>query len=507
MSLKNPGRRVNTGLIIGAIIALIVLYFLTIGRGIFGASADILTPAANNTTIDKAKLALYKEIFTTSIDNAVNEIDANQAVSFHVEAYPNPSDSVSTSAQELAKSLQVTNVDDFGKFKVKMAKDIFGTTYKANDIRLESVTRLWGGTGDSLSAQLSGPVIGAADSTTPGKFSADYSSRTPNKVGKGTIKSNTYIHITITDGTTVIRDVKLTEAIDTDTWIDPDLSITSAPTVVSVTPAQAKVSDKVTLVGTSFLQTAANTIKFVKDGEAAAQIPNIAATIEDKTTPNVRTLKFAVPQLAVGTYNVVVNTRNGDSTQSRPLEVIVEKPTITNLTIDGVAATEGAIGQLLTIKGLKFGSRNDIYLDDRQVAKNAPSTNNGTSLVVEIPDVAAKAYKVTVRSGNQTSNAVDFTVKAASTDVTITSFATTTAQDITEIKAGTDLIISGTNFGSSNAVLFNGKVVAAGLNSSDGKSIQFRVPKSQKVQSYQVKVKNGTKESDAKTLSVLKAGK
>jgi IPT/TIG domain/Galactose oxidase, central domain len=163
---------------------------------------------------------------------------------------------------------------------------------------------------------------------------------------------------------------------------------------------------------------------------------------------NGTTILAPVPSGAT-TGNLVV-TVGGEPSNGVNFTVPVSVPSITSL-----STTSGSPGTSVTLTGTNFGSTQGVSSIVTFNGTMAPPTSwssTGTSIVVPVPS-GATTGKVVVTVGGQASNGISFTVPMPAPSITSLS--------PTSGPVGTEMTITGTNFGATQAtstITFNGTI-------------------------------------------------
>jgi hypothetical protein len=223
----------------------------------------------------------------------------------------------------------------------------------------------------------------------------------------------------------------------------------TGPIISSLTPAKGKVGDEISIKGTNFgSDKTKGEVQFT--GAIASQL-NITSWADTL-------IKVKVPDLAVsGNLKVKYN-------QDLSNELYFGVPPI----ISSLSKTTGGIGDLITIRGSKFGSSTS----DGSVEFNGSrcteiTTWNDTTLVVKVP-AGATTGDVIVKVKGESSNKIVFQI----INPQITSIVPTSA------KVGDVIAINGTNFGTDKIkgeVFFNA-LKATEISTWANTSISVKVP-------------------------------
>ena len=205
-------------------------------------------------------------------------------------------------------------------------------------------------------------------------------------------------------------------------------SVTSpGPSLSTLSTTQGPVGALVTITGTNFGSTqGSSTVTFGATSVGAAS--NWSATSID----------VLVPAIALGSVNVVVTVAG---VPSNALPFTVTPPP----SISGISPTAGPIGTVVTINGANFGptvgTRTSTVSFNGIVART--NSWSDTQILAPVP-LGATSGNVVVSIGGITSNGVNFTV---ATVPNISNLNPTSGP------VGTPIVITGTNFGSTQGVV------------------------------------------------------
>ena len=206
---------------------------------------------------------------------------------------------------------------------------------------------------------------------------------------------------------------------------------TPAPTITTLNPTSGAVGSSVVITGTNFGATqGTSTVKF---NGTTATATAWSATSVTATVPTGAT-----------TGNVVA-TVNGQASNGVAFTVSTSAPMITSLN-----PTSGVAGAAVTITGTNFGATQGTSTVKFDGTTAAVTSWSNTSIAVTVPSGAATG-NVVVTVGTQASNGITFTVT--------TPAPTITALNPTSGTVGSSVVITGTNFGTTqgtSTVKFNG---------------------------------------------------
>jgi RHS repeat-associated protein len=224
-------------------------------------------------------------------------------------------------------------------------------------------------------------------------------------------------------------------------------ALATAPSISGLTPSTGAVGASVTIAGANFGST---------QGSSTVKFNGTTATV---TSWGVSSIGVTVPSGAT-TGNVVVNVGGTNSNGSS--FTVVAAPSITSLSI-----TTGAVGATVVITGTSFGNTQG----------SGTVKFNGTTATVT--GWSAMSITVTVPSGATTGNVVVFAsgVNSNGKSFTVVSAPSITSLSITTGAVGATVVITGTNFVStqgSGTVKFNG--TSATVTSWIATSITVTVP-------------------------------
>ncbi len=228
-----------------------------------------------------------------------------------------------------------------------------------------------------------------------------------------------------------------------------DSQTQQTPAIAGISPVSGAVGISATITGTNFGTTQGNSTVTFNGTSATA------------TTWNATSITATVPTGAT-TGNVVV-TVGGQASNGVSFTVTVPAPTITSLN-----PNSGAAGTSVIITGTNFGTTQGNSTVTFNGAAATAASWSTTSITATVP-TGATTGNVVVTVGGQASNGVSFTVTVPAP--TITSLNPNSGA------AGTSVIITGTNFGTTqgnSTVTFNG--AAATAASWSATSITATVP-------------------------------
>ena len=211
-----------------------------------------------------------------------------------------------------------------------------------------------------------------------------------------------------------------------------------APSISSLSPTSGPVGQSVTVAGSNFGST---------QGTSTATFNGVAATVGSWTATSIG---VTVPSGA--TTGPVVVTAGGNPSNGVTFTIT---PYIASL-----SPTSGPVGQSVTITGTTFGASGTVAFNG--VAATIGSWT-ATSIGVTVPSTATTG-PVVVTAGGNPSNGVTFTITPYITSLSPTSG-----------PAGTSVTITGTTFGASGTVTFNG--TAATIGSWTATSIGGQFPR------------------------------
>src|SRR6266576_236566 len=223
----------------------------------------------------------------------------------------------------------------------------------------------------------------------------------------------------------------------------------AAPTITSLTPNTGAVGSSIVIAGSNFgSNKGSSTVKF--NGTTATTTSWGASSITATVPPGATT------------GNVVV-TVSGSSSNGAPFTVTAA-PSITSL-----APNTGAVGSSIVIAGSNFGpSRGNGNVKFNGTSATTITSWGASSITATVPSGATTGNVVVTAAGGVGSNGVNFTVVPTPS---ITNLSATSGA------VGTQVTITGTNFGASqgtSTVTFNG--TAATPTSWSATSVAVPVP-------------------------------
>jgi RHS repeat-associated protein len=284
-------------------------------------------------------------------------------------------------------------------------------------------------------------AVGAAVTITGTNLGSPQGSGTASFNGKAatvTTWSASSILVTVPTGATTGNVVVFASGVNSN---GSSFTVVPAPSITSLSPTSGAVGVAVTITGTNFGSTqGSGTVSF---NGILAEITSWGATSVGVTVPSDAT-----------TGNVVVFA-SGVNSNGKSFTVA---PAISNL-----SPATGAIGAAVTITGTSFGSTRGSSTVKFNGTAQIPTSWSATSILVTVPS-GTTSGNVVVNTGVN-SNGSPFTVVSAPA---ITGLSTTSGV------TGNPVTITGTNFGSSGTVTFNGTV--ASVTSWAATSIGVTVP-------------------------------
>jgi|HubBroStandDraft_6_1064221.scaffolds.fasta_scaffold02149_4 RHS repeat-associated protein len=282
-------------------------------------------------------------------------------------------------------------------------------------------------------------AVGAAVTITGTNFGTTQGSGTASFNGKAATVSSwsaTSIAVTVPSGATTGNVVVFASGVNSN-----GINFTVAPSITSLSTSTGAVGVAVTITGKTFGSTqGSGTVSF---NGTLAEVTSWSATSIGVTVPGDATTGYVV--VFAGGVN-----SNGDS--------FTVAPAISNL-----SPTTGAVGAAVTITGTTFGS------------SQGSSTVKFNGHTATVTSWSVTSIGTTVPSGATTGNVVVNTgVNSNGFPFTVVSAPAITGLSISSGVTGNPVTITGTNFGSSGTVTFNGTV--ASVTSWAATSIGVTVP-------------------------------
>ena len=213
----------------------------------------------------------------------------------------------------------------------------------------------------------------------------------------------------------------------------------SAPKISSISPTSGQIGTPITVTGTNFGST---------QGTSLITFNGIVGT---PTSWNATTIVAPVPNGA-STGNLLVAVL-GVSSNGKVVSVTGNPPNVGSVT-----PNSGATGSAVTIAGTNFGATRGTSTVKFNGTAATPTSWSATNIVVAVPS-GATAGNIIVTVSGVASNGVNFTVVPAPsiTSLSLSSGAAGTQVTITGTNFGAT---QGTNFGSTSGVTFNGTVAS-----------------------------------------------
>jgi YD repeat-containing protein len=286
-------------------------------------------------------------------------------------------------------------------------------------------------------------IAGTSFGSTQGSSTVTFNGTAATSISSWT---NSSISATVPAGATT-GNVLVTVSGNASTGVS--FTVTSAPSITSVTPNSGAVGSSIVIAGSNFGSTQGN--GSVTFNGASATITNWSSSSITATVPSTAT-----------TGNVVVTAAGGVSSSGVTFTV-TSAPSITSLT-----PNSGAVGSSVVIAGSNFGSSQG----------NGGVTFNGTSAT--ITNWGASSITATAPNGATTGNVVVTAaggVSSSGVTFTVTSAASISSLTPNSGAVGSSVVIAGSNFGSSQGnggVTFNG--TSATITNWGASSITATVP-------------------------------
>jgi hypothetical protein len=266
-------------------------------------------------------------------------------------------------------------------------------------------------------------------------------------------------------------------------------SANPVPTIASLSPSSAtadSAAQTLTIAGTNFLS--ASTVTYNSVAHTATFVSTTQLTIQ-LTTDDLAT---------AGSYSVVITNPAPGGGASNEVDFTVSaattNPVPTIASLSPSSATAGAAAQSLAITGTNFLSASTVTYNS---VAHAATFDSATQLTIQLTtdDLAtAGSYSVVITNpapGGGASNAMDFTVSAASANP-VPTIASLSPSSATAGSAAQSLAITGTNFLSASTVTYNSVAHAATFVSTTQLTIQLTTDDLAAAGSYSVVITNPT---------------
>jgi hypothetical protein len=230
-----------------------------------------------------------------------------------------------------------------------------------------------------------------------------------------------------------------------DAGLPPPPNLAPAPTLTSITPAEA-------IVGTT-----GPTLDCLGTGFVARSVVQVNGTPLATTFVSPTELRAAIPKsdmAPVGTLEITVGTAppGGGGSNVVPFQVVNPSPTVTSLT--PTSALLGAGATLLTVVGAQFVSGATIAFNGAALPTTLVDPKTATATIPAAALATSGLYPVTVTNptpGGGTSASIAFIVSNPSVTVT-----QVTPSTLTVNGPATSIAITGTGFVAASSVSFNG---------------------------------------------------
>lgn len=231
------------------------------------------------------------------------------------------------------------------------------------------------------------------------------------------------------------------------------------PVVSSLSPSNANPGDNIVVTGSNF-----SVLNGRSDLYNTVFFGNTAVAAQNGGTSTALTV--TVPNLNSGSVTVTVVSEGKASSTSQIFTVGQAAPSPSISTLN---PSSGLVGATVVINGQNFNStpgNNSVNFGGTLIT---PSNASPTQLTVTVPNLPVGPAAVTVTTGGQSSNSVNFTVTAPSPVIT--------ALTPSSGPVGTTVVISGQNFSSvanNNTVTVGG--TAATVSNASPNSLTITIP-------------------------------
>lgn len=253
------------------------------------------------------------------------------------------------------------------------------------------------------------------------------------------------------------------------------------PTIISINPSTVSPGEVISINGTNL--STVTTVRFTI-GTVTNSIP---------VTPGNTSITVNAPSTG-GNYSVTVINPAGTSNAVN-LTVNNQLPPPTIISINPSTVSPGGV---ITINGTNLFTVTTVNFTLGAVTNSVPVPPGNTSITINVPN-AAGTYSVTVTNSSGTSNAVNLTVNSPVGSPTIAGFNPPSGP------AGTNIIITGTNFVNVQSITFNGQPATI-PPSYTSTSITVKVPFNATTGAISITTPSGTALSATAFLVVASSG-
>lgn len=223
---------------------------------------------------------------------------------------------------------------------------------------------------------------------------------------------------------------------------------------------------------------------------AAANTGSYSWTISNSVTVGTYSIGLNGPSMCTSSYP---SRCYGTPGTSQTFKIV--NPTNSVVNISSLLPTTGLVGTQVAITGSGFTSDNKISFGNADLGSqiSSYSSADGKTIIFIVPSVITPSspncqapiycvspaprsvvpgvYSISITNSNGTSNVLPFTVTGTVTP-TISSLLPTTGP------AGTQVVITGVNFTTTDNTIKMGNYQVGSVNSTDGKTLSFTVPQS-----------------------------
>jgi hypothetical protein len=163
----------------------------------------------------------------------------------------------------------------------------------------------------------------------------------------------------------------------------PAPALPSAPSILSIIPAQGEPGSRVTIFGSGFGEQA---VAFLGSVEVPARVTDG------------KQLEFIIPKLDAGLYALYV--KRGDGTAGRVYNFTVQalRPVLNSLHPDNVSSCAEGASREVTANGRNFGETSVLLFDGAVINSRVVSSEQ---ILFSIPVVAGGLHRITVRNDNE----------------------------------------------------------------------------------------------------------
>jgi len=208
----------------------------------------------------------------------------------------------------------------------------------------------------------------------------------------------------------------------------------TAPTILSIIPAQAEPGDKVTIFGSNF-------------GEQISAF--LGSTGIPARVIDAKQIEFTVPLLDAGLYALYLKRGDGVVGRVYNFSVLPQRPVLSTISPDKINSCAQGAEREVTAGGRNFSEASLLFFDNASIKSRVVSPS---AIVFRVPDVAGGLHQIMVKNSNDNTSmtlALEIETRPEVSQVTIGN----------EYVNYYELIIYGKNFQQNSALYVDGQRV------------------------------------------------